>query len=556
MWEGSSMQKISSMSRIKISDVLWHSTLFILFLYALNEIKNRYFMTLAQVQFDDSYITYRYAANLALGNGLVFNVGDLEPTNSASSLLWTLLLAVVGVVGIEHIPSVAIIFSMFFHVFTVLIIVGKISMKSSSSILKLIFGIFFFLNPWVLYWVFSGMETSLFLLLTVIFIRVCICIQLNQEDKYLTRLVMPLVIFLGVITRWELAAVILTALGVLLIQDFSKKRNLKLAYSAYFLLGFTSVVGLFSFYKVYYGSLVPNPIQFKNLVHYYSLSWQESGREMLNFLISPKTFEALIAFVLIGAICLIFLRVNVKEFRILGSRLLPIFSAFLVSVLFLLLSARSDFFRYPLILIVFITIFPNLLLGSPQAWGLMKNYQKIVISAALFALLVNFSVSIIKVLDNTSQLTGQYNYLQAERIAAGKFMEANLPTGQKVLSSDLGAISFYNIGNTYIDASGLTNRLLLESLTNGQGYRASIYQFDLDFLVDTTDVEGRSGSEFIFNNLSIYYSGEFKTEITCDFSQIYNRSTIRTFPEILTAKRSYVTQFKLDRIPVPKQCFD
>jgi len=42
-------------------------------------------------QYDDAYITYRYAVNLAEGRGFVFNT--YERVNSASSFLYTVLLA-------------------------------------------------------------------------------------------------------------------------------------------------------------------------------------------------------------------------------------------------------------------------------------------------------------------------------------------------------------------------------------------------------------------------------------------------------------------------------
>ena len=55
-------------------------------------IANHYFHEFTLVQYDDSYITYRYARNFALGDGLRFNPGD--NTNSASSLLFVLLLGI------------------------------------------------------------------------------------------------------------------------------------------------------------------------------------------------------------------------------------------------------------------------------------------------------------------------------------------------------------------------------------------------------------------------------------------------------------------------------
>ena len=50
-------------------------------------------------QYDDSYITYRYAANLATGKGPVFN--SYERINSASSFLYTSVLAAAYSIGLH-----------------------------------------------------------------------------------------------------------------------------------------------------------------------------------------------------------------------------------------------------------------------------------------------------------------------------------------------------------------------------------------------------------------------------------------------------------------------
>src|SRR4051812_43506473 len=47
---------------------------------------------------DDAYITYRYAENLARGNGLVFNAAA-QPVEGYSNLSWILLLAVLDRLG-------------------------------------------------------------------------------------------------------------------------------------------------------------------------------------------------------------------------------------------------------------------------------------------------------------------------------------------------------------------------------------------------------------------------------------------------------------------------
>jgi len=48
---------------------------------------------------DDAYITFRFARNLALGRGLVFNVGESPPVEGYSNFLWLLLAAAMEVLN-------------------------------------------------------------------------------------------------------------------------------------------------------------------------------------------------------------------------------------------------------------------------------------------------------------------------------------------------------------------------------------------------------------------------------------------------------------------------
>jgi len=50
---------------------------------------------------DDAYISFRYAANLVAGHGLVFNLGESPPVEGYSNLLWTLVSAAALALGIE-----------------------------------------------------------------------------------------------------------------------------------------------------------------------------------------------------------------------------------------------------------------------------------------------------------------------------------------------------------------------------------------------------------------------------------------------------------------------
>src|SRR5438046_3029704 len=57
---------------------------------------------------DDPYITYRYASNVASGNGFVFNLG--ERVQSTTTPLFTLILAAGGALGLD-IPTLGYILS-------------------------------------------------------------------------------------------------------------------------------------------------------------------------------------------------------------------------------------------------------------------------------------------------------------------------------------------------------------------------------------------------------------------------------------------------------------
>ena len=56
-------------------------------------------MGIFKYQYDDSYITYRYAENLANGHGLIFNQG--ERVDAASSFLFTVIISVLHKIGLN-----------------------------------------------------------------------------------------------------------------------------------------------------------------------------------------------------------------------------------------------------------------------------------------------------------------------------------------------------------------------------------------------------------------------------------------------------------------------
>jgi arabinofuranosyltransferase len=79
---------------------------------------------------DDAFISFRYARNLAEGNGLVFNVG--ERVEGYTNFLWTAILAVAYRLGAD-LPSAARLLGALFSVATV----GALALFSRTSLLRL-----------------------------------------------------------------------------------------------------------------------------------------------------------------------------------------------------------------------------------------------------------------------------------------------------------------------------------------------------------------------------------------------------------------------------------
>jgi len=72
-------------------------------------------------QYDDSYITYRYAVNLANGDGMVFNAG--EHVDAASSFLFTVILAMFYKIGIP--PEIMSILLSLASLFVIAVLIIK-----------------------------------------------------------------------------------------------------------------------------------------------------------------------------------------------------------------------------------------------------------------------------------------------------------------------------------------------------------------------------------------------------------------------------------------------
>jgi hypothetical protein len=116
---------------------------------------------------DDSFIALRYARNLVQGEGLVFNPG--ERVEGFTSMLWVLLLSVCGLIGLDLL-AVARILGVVAGLSTI-ILTYRLFHALNGSEARSVFGLFapliLAVNGAFACWAGSGMETALFVCLTV-----------------------------------------------------------------------------------------------------------------------------------------------------------------------------------------------------------------------------------------------------------------------------------------------------------------------------------------------------------------------------------------------------
>jgi arabinofuranosyltransferase len=130
-------------------------------------------LSLRRLWLDDPWISFRYAANLASGHGLVFNPG--ERVEGFSNPSWTLLLALVIAV---HLPALAMakLFGIALHVLTLVLLWRLLSRRTGSDagvsgvegpgwtdrLAAAVALLIVTSSSWVALWAVAGLETPLY----------------------------------------------------------------------------------------------------------------------------------------------------------------------------------------------------------------------------------------------------------------------------------------------------------------------------------------------------------------------------------------------------------
>jgi hypothetical protein len=196
---------------------------------------------------DDAYISYRYAQNLARGDGLVFNPG--ERVEGYSNLLHVLLLAPVArVAGPDAIYPISVGLNLLFAagawaVFSRL--AARRLVPPRAALASLLFG----LCPVLWLWTASGMETPLFLLLQI---AMWLLVDRAAQGEAVRSGGLAALVVLSVLARAD--GFIVPAIAVLYLLAIGRKREAFVAGAA---LGAT-LASLVGWRLSYYGHPLPN----------------------------------------------------------------------------------------------------------------------------------------------------------------------------------------------------------------------------------------------------------------------------------------------------------
>jgi hypothetical protein len=153
-----------------------------------------------------------------------------------------------------------------------------------------------------------------------------------------------------------------------------------------------------------------------------------------------------------------------------------------------------------------------------------KNLYKRVLSVGIFCVFGFYSVSVGLIESRQiASRTSTYMYVQRARADAGKWLEENSPVGSRVVSADIGALSFYNPSNVYLDAAGLANRNQLRAVRNQGDVFLNMKNQSPTYLADTVGPDGVSAVETILSSPLGYYVENSGVQTSCPKLPIFSK---------------------------------
>ncbi|MFC1475010.1 hypothetical protein ACFLQG_00040 [Candidatus Zixiibacteriota bacterium] len=218
---------------------------------------------------DDAFITFRYAHNLAFGEGAVYNSG--ERVEGYTNFLWMLLLTAVIKLGGQ--PELwSRIFSLLFSFGVILIFIKHTTKYSDNKFNTFLFPVFLTLSAPFYIWSSGGLETAAF---TFFVLGGFISLLKPHEKNEFNKLIFSSIYFIGAsLTRPEGNLFFVLIVGYLIYSFFKKRTSLKNILS--FTVPYMVLYGGYFIWRYgYYGSLFPNTFYIKTPGYEFMISGLE-----------------------------------------------------------------------------------------------------------------------------------------------------------------------------------------------------------------------------------------------------------------------------------------
>jgi len=391
---------------------------------------------------DDSFITFRYAENIALGKGFVYNEG--ERVLGTTTPLYTLLLALFVKFGLP-IVWVARIINIGADCLTgTLIFLLLRKFKLGVSIFAALFYVLF---PRVIVWSVSGMETSLYVLFIVASLY-----SYYKENFNLT------FVFLGLTFLTRVDGIIL---GLAIFIDFVFRYK---KFPTKIVLGSLGVVlPWLVFSLAYFGSPIPNSVAGKKALYGGTMYETPKWRIFWEFLfLKIKIGWPLLALSLAGVYQVI---TKVKPYRIIMAWTSLYFLFFFFSETKIHIWYYVPFYLGYLILVALGLDFA--FEKTERIW--MKWHDLPGHKTKIFPNLRTFRASLLSVILIFAtviyfhQMKRTFSLVAAEQIALegihkniGLWLSENAPTGDTVCATDIGYMGYYS-DRHILDQDGLVS---------------------------------------------------------------------------------------------------
>ncbi|MBN2803478.1 MAG: hypothetical protein JXR91_10310 [Deltaproteobacteria bacterium] len=394
---------------------------------------------------DDSFIFFRYANNIVTGHGPVFNIN--ERVEGFTSPLWLALLTLCQFAHIEILHG-ATLLGTFFTIATFLSVLYFKGLYT-HPLLRISCGLFILVQPWVMFWATSGMETFLFTFLIVATFSRFFVEREKGGSHYLSGVMAGLTF----LSRPDAVIMI-----VVLQMNRQRIRSRFQFLSALAIFPF-----LYEIFRIYYyGQLLPNTAVLKMGFSFAHLSMG------LNYIRNFITDNPVFFLSLIPAVMAIF---NDKEFQHERNLIRQIY-LFIIWNMVYFIFIGGDFFENHRF---FVSLFPFMALlsaiGLQQIYSLIsiKKYygQKIIsiiapASIVVIVSLVSFKVTMLK--------SGHGIFWITNAGKLGLSLGKELSHQNLVASSHIGALGYYS-NLPVLDLLGLTDSVIAKTPVDEDIYK-------------------------------------------------------------------------------------